>query len=129
MTVSSNDTGYDSMNVPHDTLWAQALETVLNRLPVGDAEWLRREDHQKPFTSTQIFEAVQGIHLETSRSAISAFFARIDPAIYQIASFAKVVNIAVQANPLGAGLLWSSFYLLILVSDETIRLLCNCPRN
>jgi len=105
---------------PHhtDDLWQEAIEKALDRLPEKDAKWLADENNRLPLTSTRIVEVIQAREGKYHKHPVQTLFAKIDPIISHVRSFAQVITTFVQSDPTRiAGLIWGSLYMVLRVGN------------
>ncbi|KAL9012804.1 MAG: hypothetical protein Q9173_002455 [Seirophora scorigena] len=102
-----------------DGLWAQALQKALDDLPAKESRWLSDERNRAPFTSTQITEAVRPFQEKYSNRPVQRFIAKIDPILSHVRSFAGILGVFANANPVGAGITWRCIYLVLVVAGKT----------
>ena len=84
--------------------WAQALQKAVTSLPAKDSQWLSEEQNRAPFTSTQSIEAIRPFEEKYSNHLAQKCFAKIDPIVSHVRSFASVINVFADANPIGVGI-------------------------
>lgn len=113
-------TGRPEADDDHD-LWAQALRKALTDLPAKDSRWLAEKQNRTPFTSTQIIHAIRPFQEKYSNHPVQKFFAKIDPIISHVRSFAGVISVFANANPIGAGITWGCIYLVLVVRTSIFR--------
>lgn len=102
-----------------DDLWDQAFHKALQRIPTKDSEWLANKQHQKPFTSTEIVEAIRPFQEKYSEHPAQKFLARIDPIVSHIRSFTGAINTFTNSDPTGFGYVWGSIHLVLIVRNPT----------
>lgn len=117
-----------------DDLWAQALQQALRKLPSKDSQWLADKQNQKAFTSTEIVEEIQPFQEKYTNHPAQRFLTRIDPIVSHVRSFAGAITAMASADRTGAGVLWGSVYLVLIVrqaplSDQTDGLCANSQKQ
>lgn len=115
-------TGSFEADVDHE-LWAQVLQKALSELPAKDSQWLSDKENRTQFTSTQIVEAIRPFQEKYSNHPVQRLFAKIDPIISHVPSFARVIGVFANAKPIGAGFVWGSLYLVLMVRISFFRAL------
>ncbi|KAI1842360.1 hypothetical protein JX265_001792 [Neoarthrinium moseri] len=102
-----------------NSLWTQALQKVLQKLPPQDSQWLANVQNQKPFTSTQIIDVIRPYEKKYVNHPAQRFLTQIDPIVSHIRSFAGALNVLANADPTGAGIVWGSIHLVLVVAGKT----------
>lgn len=109
---SSRSTSIEDCGI--DELWHEALQRARDELSDRDLDWISDKRNQNPFTSTQILEDMQSFQEAYLNNPLERLFARIDPIVSHITSFAGSIN-AFTANSMGVGMIWGSIYLVLIV--------------
>ncbi|KAF1963705.1 hypothetical protein CC80DRAFT_588059 [Byssothecium circinans] len=120
-TTTWNDAGSTSLGAlshttrdTEDELWCATVQRVSDKLAPKDAAWLMDKNNRTPLTSTKLVEVIQSQEGKYSQHPVQTLFARIEPIVSHIRSFAQVITVFTQTDPTGtAGLIWGSLYMVL----------------
>ncbi|TRX91294.1 hypothetical protein FHL15_007899 [Xylaria flabelliformis] len=101
------------------SLWEHALQGALRKLPSNNSQWLRDIANREPFTSTQMLDRIRAYESGYSSHPVQKFLARIDPIVSHIRSFGTATTALSNADPTGAGVVWGSVSLVLIVAGKT----------